>query len=66
LDSIEELYEEENDSKTKSKINKTNSEYNSLLSNEKNNNAKSYQNTNKYKINISYNNTNIKNNIINN
>ena len=66
LDSIEELYEEENDSKTKSKINKTNSEYNSLLSTEKNNNAKSYQNTNKYKINISYNNTNIKNNIINN
>ena len=66
LDSIEELYEEENDSKTKSKINKTNSELNSLLSNEKNNNANSYQNMNKYKINISYNNSNIKNNFINN
>jgi len=66
LDSIEELYEEENDSKTKSKINKSNSELNSLLSNEKNNNANSYQNMNKYKINISYNNSNIKNNIINN
>ena len=66
LDSIEELYDEENDSKTKSKINKTNSELNSLLSTEKKNNANSYQNMNKYKIDISYNNSNIKNNIINN
>ena len=74
LDSIEELYEEENDSKTRSKINshktnKTNSELNSLLLSEKKiNQANSWNNANKYNK-ISNSNTyisNIKNNLVNN
>ena len=71
LDSIEELYDEEEiDSKTKSKVtsNKTNSELNSLFLSEKNiNSVNSCQNVNKYKINSPNSNySNIKNNSINN
>ena len=71
LDSIEELYDEENDSKTRSKINshKSNSELNSLLLSEKKiNPANSWNNVNKNnKINNSNSYiSNIKNNLINN
>ena len=66
LDSIEELYEEENESKTKSKINSNKtSELSSFFLSEKKNNANSCQKFNKYKMN-SITNSNIKNIIINN
>ena len=59
LDSIEELYEEENNSKTKSK--KTNSELNSYFISEKNNSPNSCKSINKFKINTPNSNTNYSN-----
>ena len=63
LDSIEELCEEENNSKTKSK-NKTSSELNSYFVTEKNNSANSCININKNKINSPNSNNSNVNNII--